>query len=361
MKRALLALVLLGMLAAGGAWFWAKVTEPFRGYSPEQVSLDFPRGTSRRQMAAMLEQNGVVRSRYVFEVYSRLHPHRVLQAGEYEFNGPASVCEVFWKIAQGQVYVHTVVIPEGWTMFDIAATLEKEGLFPREAFLAAARNSILVKDLAPGARTLEGFLFPATYGFTKHETAGGAALAMTQRFRETWKKLTGGGAEPPAYAKGTGGEMEAEKVVAMASLVERETPRAEERAVIAGVFANRIERGLPLQCDPTVQYVLDLAGQPKARIDSRDLRLESPYNTYLNTGLPPGPIANPGEGSLEAALNPAKTDYLYFVANDEGGHFFSRTLAGHNRNVGQYYRRLRGEAETSAAKGTVKKTKGGRP
>jgi UPF0755 protein len=361
MRRGLLALGLLVMLTAGGAWFWAGVTESYTGHSQEPVLLDFPRGKSRHGMAAMLERNGIVRSRYVFEIYARLHRGRALQAGEYEFGGPASVREVFWKIAQGQVYVHTVVIPEGWTMFDIAAVLEREGLFPREAFLEAARNPEPVKDLAPEARTLEGFLFPASYGFTKHETAEGAATAMTERFRETWKRLSGGGAAPPEYARGLGGRMDAEKVAAMASLVERETPKAEERAVIAGVFANRLESGLPLQCDPTVQYALELAGQPKATIDSGDLRFKSPYNTYMNTGLPPGPIANPGEGSLEAAMQPAKTDYLYFVANDEGGHFFSRTLAEHNRNVRRYRRRLRGGAEMPAAKHTVKKKRGGQP
>jgi UPF0755 protein len=140
--------------------------------------------------------------------------------------------------------------------------------------------------------------------------------------------------------------------VTLASLVERETPKAEERPLVAGVFYNRLRLGEPLQCDPTVQYAMELAGHPEKNVHAVDLRVDSPYNTYKHRGLPPGPIANPGEASLRAALAPATTDYLYFVANDDGGHFFSRTLAEHNRNVARLRRLL---ARDTAAVDTVTK------
>jgi UPF0755 protein len=163
-----------------------------------------------------------------------------------------------------------------------------------------------------------------------------------QNFRAVWESLNPSGtAILPAG-------LTADQVVTLASLVERETPRKEERPLVAGVFYNRIKRGGPLQCDPTVAYALELAGHPVKVVHSKDLQIDSPYNTYRNPGLPPGPIANPGEASLRAALAPATTDYLYFVANDSGGHFFSKTLAEHNRNVARYRSLLSRDAQPVA-------------
>jgi UPF0755 protein len=225
-----------------------------------------------------------------------------------------------------------VQIPEGWSMFDIADELERQGVAHREDFLRVARDPAPIQDLAPEAKSLEGFLFPSTYQFTRRATPDQIAATMLRQFRTVWSSLNPDAANPTgsAYA-----------AVTMASLVERETPLSPERPLVAGVFYNRLKHGLPLQCDPTVQYALELAGRPTPIVHHDDLHIASPYNTYLHPGLPPGPIANPGEASLRAALMPAQTDYMYFVANDTGGHFFAKTLAEHNHNINIYRRRLK--------------------
>jgi UPF0755 protein len=201
-------------------------------------------------------------------------------------------------------------------------------------FLRVARDPTPILDLAPHAHSLEGFLFPSSYEFTRRVTPELVAETMIKQFRKEWASL-----RPSAEAPLPAG-LDVSQVVTVASLVERETPLPEERPVVAGVFYNRLKRNEPLQCDPTVQYALALKGEMVRTITHEDLATNSPYNTYKHPGLPPGPIANPGEVALRAAIDPAQTDFLYFVANDEGGHFFSRTLAEHNRNVARYRRLL---------------------
>jgi UPF0755 protein len=336
MRRLTIVLALLVFAAAAFAgWVNFEMGYTYKGYAAPRELVDVPRGTSRSGIANLLENEGVIRNHLAFELYARLHGRQPLQAGEYLFDRPLTPRDVFWMIARGRAYVHTVTVPEGWTMFDIAGALEREGLCRREEFLAAAHDPSLVRDIAPNAQTLEGFLFPATYEFAKHTTAEQIAAAMVARFRTVWEAL-------PHQGAAGGGALE---TVALASLVERETPVAGERPLVAGVFRNRLRRRMPLQCDPTVQYALELAGRPTPSLSPADLHIPSPYNTYLHAGLPPGPIANPGEASLRAALDPAATDDLYFVANTRGGHFFSKTLAEHNRNVARYRRLLGGEGD----------------
>ena len=226
-------------------------------------------------------------------------------------------------------------------MFDIADLVQRQDFTTRDDFLAAAGNPALIRDLAPNAPSLEGFLFPATYEFPRHPTGEQMVTAMVAHFRQQWAAISA--AQPNLSGLGI------EQVVTLASLVERETPKAEERPMVAGVFVNRLNRHVPLQCDPTVVYALELAGLYNGKLDAASLPFDSPYNTYRRSGLPPGPIANPGGASLEAALNPPKSDYLYFVANTEGGHFFSRTLAEHNHNVALYRRRLAAQRGAAAA------------
>jgi peptidoglycan lytic transglycosylase G len=248
---------------------------------------------------------------------------------------------VYDAIANGRVFVKEFVIPEGFTMFDIADLAANEGFVTRDEFLAAARDPSPIRDIAPNAPSLEGFLFPATYEFPRHMTGKDMTTAMLKKFRQEWLTLTVTGAPP---------HQSIQDIVTLASLVERETPRPEERPHIAGVFENRLRIGRPLQCDPTVAYALTLAGAYTGKLDGSNLHFASPYNTYQNRGLPPGPIANPGEAALSAALDPPPTDDLYFVANTEGGHFFSKTLQEHNRNVARY-RRLLEESENPSAGG----------
>jgi UPF0755 protein len=322
MRRVLIFFLLLAILAT--AYLFLAVYRPYQGFPAGGVYVDIPRGASLRAIARLLGENGVVRSRWAFEVLCRARKRSTLEAGEYFFDHPATAIDVYDAIANGRVYVKEFVVPEGFTMFDIAAQAESEGFLSREEFLAAARDPSPIRDIAPDAPSLEGFLFPATYEFPRHVSGKDLTGTMVKRFRQVWSTL-------PAAAHGNPRE-----VVTLASLVERETPRPEERPHVAGVFENRLRIGQPLQCDPTVTYALMLAGIYNGKLDGGDLHFSSPYNTYRNKGLPPGPIANPGEAALRAALDPPPTQDFYFVANTQGGHFFSRTLQEHNRNVTNY-------------------------
>ena len=337
MRRAFLLLLILLILAAG--YFGIALFQPYQGFTSGGVYVDVPRGASQRTISRLLAENGVVRSRIAFELFCRLRKRRVMQAGEYFFDRPVTATAVYDAIANGRVFVKEFVIPEGFTMFDIADLAASDGFLTRDEFLAAARDPSPILDLAPGAPTLEGFLFPATYEFPRHMTGKDMTAAMVKKFRQEWLTLPVSGAPP---------HQSVQNIVTLASLVERETPRPEERPHVAAVFENRLRIGERLQCDPTVAYALTLAGAYTGKLDGADLHFDSPYNTYRNRGLPPGPIANPGEAALRAALDPPPTDDFYFVANTEGGHFFSKTLEEHNRNVA-HYRRLLEEAQNPSA------------
>ena len=328
--RILLRLFILVLVIAAG-WALVSLYLPYGVFPAQGVFFDVPRGASRRTISRQLADQGIVRNRFAFEAMTRLRGRRTLQAGEYFFNHQMTAAEVFDTLANGRVYVRELVIPEGYSMFDIAALVDHQGFTSREAFLAAARDPALIRDLVPTAPTLEGFLFPATYEFPRHPSSHDMVAAMVKRFRQQWAVIS--------KQQNSAGEP-TKDVVTLASLVERETPKPEERPLVAGVFANRLQNHIPLQCDPTVVYALELAGKYSGTLDARSLPFDSPYNTYRYPGLPPGPIANPGEASLRAALAPQQTDYLYFVANTEGGHFFAKTLAEHEHNVSVYRRRL---------------------
>jgi UPF0755 protein len=328
--------ILLLIAAAAGVYLWYGIQKPYRAFGSEGVFVTIPHGASSRTAGHILQKNGVIRSAIAFELYARRHSRRSPQAGEYFFDHATSGKEVFWKLAHGEVYVLPFTVREGETMFDIAHELEAAKFLPAEDFLRVARDPSSIKDLAPHAASLEGFLFPATYQLPRHPVAAELAANMVQKFREQWGKIVALDPAPASAARPT------ISTVTLASLVERETPKPEERPLVAGVFENRLHKGMLLQCDPTVIYALEQVGQYKGTLTSENLHYDSPYNTYAHSGLPPGPIGNPGEVSLRAALEPAQTDYLYFVANTQGGHFFSATLAEHNKNVNRYHRLLKG-------------------
>jgi UPF0755 protein len=338
-RRAFTILFLAAVVLAG--WVGASLYLPYQKFPSQGVFVDIPHGASRRAVARLLANQGVVRSRWVFEALSRRRSRSTLQAGEYFFDHPVTSREVFDTIANGRVYVRELVIPEGFSMFDIADLVQRQDFISRDNFLAAARNPALIRDLVPGAPSLEGFLFPATYEFPRHPTGEQMVTAMVAHFRKEWAEIS---AQQPNLS-GLG----LEQVVTLASLVERETPKADERPLVAGVFTNRLHHRVPLQCDPTVVYALELAGNYNGSLNARNLPFDSPYNTYRHIGLPPGPIANPGSASLKAALDPPETDYLYFVANTEGGHFFGRTLEEHNHNVALYRSRLAAQRNAPAS------------
>ncbi|MGO9591111.1 MAG: endolytic transglycosylase MltG [Candidatus Acidiferrales bacterium] len=348
MKRlGLLALLLIAAIGAGAGWLDSKISRPYRGHRPEKVFVDIPHGSSRWQIAGILREDDVIRNRLAFTLFSYWHFRRPIQAGEYYFDQPVNTREVFWKMARGRIYVRTILVPEGWTSFEIAEEIQEQGICDREQFLAATHETSLISGMAPQAHSLEGFLFPSTYEFTRHNSCEEVAKRMVENFKAVWDSIK------PADLQTLPGGLTPLQIVTLASLVERETPDREERPLVAGVFYNRLRKRVPLQCDPTVQYALALEGQLVKDVKPKDLKVDSPYNTYTHTGLPPGPIANPGEASLRAALAPEVTDYLYFVANDKGGHFFAKTLAEHDRNVKRLRSRLNADAQS--AEGASKK------
>jgi UPF0755 protein len=299
------------------------------------VTVDIPRGTSTGAMATMLEKHGVVASRWHFLAARYMRPGARLLAGEYRFEVPAGSWQVVSRLIRGDVVLYPFTVPEGHNIFEIAAGLDRAGLVAGSDFLDAARDASMILDLAPKATSLEGYLFPSTYFLSRHTTAEDLCKRMTTEFRRVWASL---GATAPV------GE-----AVTLASLVEKETSVANERALVASVYRNRLELGMKLECDPTTIYAALLAGRYKGAIHQSDLARDHPYNTYRHAGLPPGPIANPGEASLRAAVDPADTNYLFFVAKPDlsGAHTFSQTLAEHSLAVGKYRRGLRRQKETA--------------
>ncbi|MFQ5695183.1 MAG: endolytic transglycosylase MltG, partial [Terriglobia bacterium] len=318
----------------------AALTHPYQGYSDETVVL-IEQGMSRRAIAGKLTEEGVLHSRWPFLLYAYAQPFRTLKAGEYSFQTPLSPAGVFRKLTRAQVRLYTLTIPEGYALWDVAEEAARLELASREAFLAAARNPELIADLAPEATTLEGYLFPDTYSFARPADPEAMVRAMVERFRSVYRELEAAAANPA--------ELSAHELVTLASLVEKETGEADERGLIASVFYNRLGRNMLLACDPTVIYAarLEAEGAFDGVINVSDLELDSPYNTYRRRGLPPGPIASPGRAALAAALSPPESNYLYFVSNTEGGHFFASTAARHARNVARY-RRLRQRQQHSA-------------
>jgi UPF0755 protein len=322
MFRFWLKLFLIAAVVAVGlaAYAWFVPAGP-----PQATLVQLKPGSPARRIATDLEKAGVVRNRYAFLLWRSLHGNKPLKAGEYSFDHPAAVGEVYSRIARGDALSHVVVIPEGANMFDIAAAVEEAGLAKREDFLAVARKeTALVRDLDPQAPSLEGFLFPDTYHFTRTQSARDMAASMVHRFRQA--------------AREAGLTHDYHNVVTMASIVEKETGAPEERARVASVFYNRLEKDMALATDPSVIYAALLNNRYRGTIYQSDLHFDSPYNTYRYPGLPPGPISNPGKASLEAALHPESTDYLYFVSDNQGHHRFSKTEAEHARNVAAYRR-----------------------
>ena len=350
--RAARLLVLLVVLA-GAALLFA-VLAPFGPRA--EAFVDVPAGTGARQVAKLLEDKSVVRNEYAFDLLRAALRGR-LQAGEYRFDHPASMLEVYGRLRRGDVYTRTLVIPEGYNVFDIGHAIEAAGLGSAVEFLAAARSHPeLVQQWSPHAASLEGFLYPATYRFSRHTTP----LAMLSTMVRQWQRS----AEPlfltapiepytaaqhetePGSNASSAATPDWNAIVTMASLIEREVREPAERPLVAGVFRNRLRRGMPLQTDPAVIYAALLDGRYRGTIYASDLANASPYNTYRHAGLPPGPICNPGLSSLRAAMHPATTEYLYFVSDAAGHTRFATDLKQQAQNV-QSYRRAAGHEHES--------------
>jgi UPF0755 protein len=303
-----------------------RVQSPYRGFAGAETFVDLPPGTSVSGIASRLAAAGVVPDGFTFRIAARMAgADRRLQAGEYRFADAATPAAVVARITAGDVYKRSVTFPEGLTVLEMADVFERAGFGTAEDFRAAAHEAGLRPAAAPDARTLEGYLFPDTYTLPRHTNAVDLVRAMVAGFDRAFD------ASLRAEAEKLG--LSVNEAVTLASLIEKETAKADERPIVSAVYHNRLKRGMPLQCDPTVIYALMLAGKWNGNVRKVDLAINSPYNTYRFPGLPPGPVASSGRASLEAAVRPADVPYLYFVSRNDGSHVFAKTLAEHNRNV----------------------------
>jgi UPF0755 protein len=315
--RKLLTFVLLCALGFAGWLAWA-LWLPMSPGGQKFVMLRT--GFSTRRVARELKSAGVIRSSEAFVLWHAFHRRPSLKAGEYLFEHADNGIAVHNRLARGDVYVHTVVIPEGFNMFDIAAAIESAGLGSQRDFLkAATADTALISDLDPEAKSLEGYLFPDTYEFTRAQTMLEMIAEMVKKFRRVSVDI--------------GLNQDLHRTVTLASIIEKETSVPDERAEVASVYQNRLNNRVPLQADPSVIYAELMQGSYGGALHHADMSVDSPYNTYRHIGLPPGPIANPGKSSLIAAMHPGDTNFLYFVSDGNGHHRFSDTLEEHNRNV----------------------------
>lgn len=312
------------LIGAGIAGYW--YLGPYKGFRTETF-VDVEHGMSSRQIARALAHQGVVRSQWAFLAVRIMRPRTKLQAGEYRFATAQTPWQVFEEIRRGEIFYEDVTVPEGSNIFDIASLLDQLDMVKGSDFLQSAEKPDLIRDFDPQAPDLEGYLFPSTYRMTRRTTAAQLCRAMTLEFRKRWALLGG-----PADGA------QIHRIVTLASLVEKETGVPQERPIIASVFLNRIRINMPLQCDPSTVYAALIEKRYRGAIHKSDLASTNPYNTYAHAGLPPGPIANPGTQSLNAALRPAATNYMYFVAKPDGSgsHHFSATLSEHEKAVLAY-------------------------
>jgi UPF0755 protein len=328
LRRALL----LSLLAAALWVAWHAATRlPLRSPADPAQRLVVPEGASAESIAGQLRALGVIRHPALFQALVLVRGVGArLRAGEYSLDGPLTLDQIVDRLARGEVVRRELTVPEGRNLEETAELASAQGL-PVAEFLAAARDPAAIRDLDGQATDLEGYLFPDTYDVSRGPDAAAALVGrMVRRFRDVIA---------PDLAAITAGGHSVRDVVTLASLVELETARGDERPRIAAVFLNRLRKGMPLQTDPTVIFALRKAGHWDGNIRKRDLDIDSPYNTYRYGGLPPGPIASPGREAIRAVIDPAPVRDLYFVSRNDGTHHFSETLAEHERAVTEFQRR----------------------
>lgn len=327
-RGVLLAAVLF--LPAFTGWLVRALDAPAAGAAGAAgVFFEVKKGWSARAVIESLEGRGIVRGAAPLRLACRLfYPEESFKAGEYLFTPPLPAKDALFLVFGGRIHLVPVTVPEGLTGDEIAALLRPGDAEGTAAFRRAFRETGLIADLDPRAKDLEGYLFPETYNLPRQAAESDLVAAMVAGFHRVFDE----GRRRRAAELG----MSVRDVVTLASLIEEETALPEERPLVAAVFRNRLKIGMKLDCDPTIAYALKREGRYTGRLLFRDLKLDSPYNTYLHAGLPPGPISNPGVSSLDAALRPAAGDFLYFVAKGDGGHRFSRTLGEHLDAVKKY-------------------------
>lgn len=340
MKTRLAALLLLTALGLR-VWWRAETESPLGGPVAE---IRVAPGTSTQAIAEQLAAAGVLKRSWTFMLLVRVRGDGAkLKAGRYRFDGPYSVLDVEQKLVQGDVERREVTFPEGRNIFEMAELVAKVGL-RAENFLAAAKDPALIHDLDPDATSLEGYLFPETYELNDPVSESALVAEMVEHSKSVFSEL---GLATSGRAI-NGQTLSLRQIVTLASIVELETAAPVERPRIAGVFLNRLGIGMRLQTDPTVIYAMKLAGTYAGNIRKADLSGDSPYNTYRFAGLPPGPIGSPGRSALQAVLEPAPTEDLYFVSRNDGTHVFSKTLGDHERAVDEFQRRRRSRGAGAA-------------
>jgi UPF0755 protein len=327
-RGALLAAVLL--LPAFAGWLVRALDAPAAATAGSAgIFFQIEKGWTARTVIERLEGQGIVRGALPLRLACRLfYPGQTFKAGEYLLVPPLAAKDALFLAFGGRIHLVPVTIPEGLTGDEMAGLLRPGDSRGAAAFRAAFRDAALIADLDPRAGDLEGYLFPETYNLPRQAPESDLIAAMAAGFHRVFDE----GRRRRAAELG----MTVRDVVTLASLIEEETARPDERPLVSAVFHNRLRIGMKLDCDPTVAYALKREGRYTGRLLLRDLKVESPYNTYLHPGLPPGPISNPGLSSLDAALHPAPGDFLYFVAKGDGGHRFSRTLGEHLDAVREY-------------------------
>ncbi len=341
MKRLVRLLALLALLAiaagvAAGAWAWRFLHQPYQAYDGERTVTIEP-GTGATAILERLESRGVLPDAKIaraFLVYWLGDPS--LKAGEYRFDRPMNTPQVLDRLIRGQVVTYQVTLIEGLTLDEIADALARKGFGNVDVLRAEMNRVDLISDLDPGAEDLEGYLYPDTYSFARGTTEAEVVATMVGTFRKRFA------AEVEPHLRSDRGATVRE-IVTLASIVEKEVRDESERGLVAGVYAHRLRIGMGLYADPTVIYALKRLGRWDGNLRRDDLRLDSPYNTYVYPGLPPGPICAPRVASMIAAADPEDTSHLYFVSRNDGTHVFAETLREHNRNVNrwqkQYWRR----------------------
>lgn len=358
LKLALLAIVVVSVSVGAAAWRgWTKMREPYKGYDQAEQFVTIRQGAASTEIGRALADAHVVSDAQLFRAalwWTR--QGRNLKAGEYRFDHAMTPLEVVDILVRGDVYTQKVTFPEGLTIAEMSKLYETHGFGRARDFVEAAQKVGRMADLDPQASDLEGYLFPETYALPRNGAAARLVELMVDRFRSVY------GEEMRARAAAQG--MTMRQVVTLASLVEKETGKADERPVVAAVFRNRLKIGMPMQADPTIVYALEKAHKYDGNIRRDDLAMESPYNSYKYPGLPPGPIASPGKASLDAALMPADVPYLYFVSRNDGSHVFATTLAEHSNNVRKFqveFFRKATARPTSASRGGVRSSRAPAP
>jgi len=333
--RWLLRLILLScIISCAAAWWWVRVelATPYYGGGGTETFVDIPRRSGTGVIGNLLANAGIIRHALPFVLYLRWTGAATrLQAGEYRFSTPATPPQIADRLIRGDTYYISVTVPEGLTAQETVELIASAGLSKLPELLEALSNSDMVKDLDPKAANLEGYLFPETYHFGRRVTAEAVVKTMVNQFHLQFGRLLTATPMPP--------EWNCAGIVTLASMIEKEVKTESERPLVASVLINRLRVGMPLACDPTIIYALKVSGSYDGNLHKADLALQSPYNSYLHAGLPPGPISNPGLASLRAALSPAHSDYFYYVSRNDGTHQFSKDFRTHLNWVLHYQKR----------------------